>query len=319
MIFVILILSAFFALNMGSASFAASFAASHGGKVLDKKTSVMLFMFFVALGAIVLGQRVSVTLGRGLINSDLINEKAIVIILLTAGVSMFMANLINIPQSTSLVTVAAISGVGFFYHKLNYQMLLFFIPFWILLPVLSYFLTYRIARYIYPPRNSNFWVYERIINHERKLKIFIVLTSCYNAFSVGTNNVANVVGPVLNLDFSQNVFALLLGFGLVYGSGSILFSKTLTAVSKQIVPLGLMTASIIAFVSGSLMITASYFGVPQSFVMLQMGAIFAVMSIKEGKETAFGHPIFKKVLYTWTINPVITFFISFMASRIFLK
>ena len=108
MIVIILLLAMFFAMNMGGASFAASFAASYGGGFIKQGKAGVLFIVFVILGAVLLGQNVSLTLGRGIIPSDLITQKALIIIFLCAGLSMFSANLMKIPQSTSLVTVAAI-------------------------------------------------------------------------------------------------------------------------------------------------------------------------------------------------------------------
>ena len=319
MIFLIILLAIFFAVNMGGASFAASFAAPYGGKLIKGQKAGILFLLFVILGSVLLGKNVSMTLGRELMPTDLISPKAIIIIFFSAGLSMFVSNMMKIPQSTSLVTVAAIAGVGAYYGKLELKTLYYLIPFWILLPVLSYFITHVMAGYIYPPRKTNFWIYERFINHQDKLKGFVIVMSCYNAFAVGTNNVANVVGPLIS---SSGVFILrdlLIFFALIYGTGAFVFTEPIKTAGNKIVPLGLLTASIISLVSGTLMIFASAFGVPQSFVMLKMGAIFAVSSLKDGRGSTFNKPLIKRTLYTWTINPIITFFVSFGLSWILLK
>ena len=318
MIFVILSTAVFFAMNMGSTSFATCFAAPYGGGLLKRNTSALLFIVFVLLGALLLGKNVSVTLGKGLIPSESISALALVIIFGCAGISMFVANYFHIPQSTSLVTVAAIAGVGVRLNILNIQTLCYLLPFWIVLPILSFFLTWLIAYYIYPPRKINFWLYERLINHTGKLKVFVIIVSCYNAFSVGTNNVANVVGPVMG--FREGSLISYLGiFALIYGLGTLIFRNTLKLVSKEIVPLGLMTASVISLVSGSCMILASIFGVPQSFVMLQMGAIFAISCLKEGSDITLTSPVLRKTLYTWAVNPLLTFALSLGLARIFLN
>jgi len=310
MIFLIIILAIFFAINMGGASFAASFAAATGGKVLDKRKAGYLFVAFVILGAVCLGGNVSTTLGENIIPSEFIGHKALVLIFLTAGLAMFVANLMKIPQSTSLVTVAAIAGVGAPFGSVNIKTILFLLPFWIILPIASFGLTFLLAGLIYPPRKSNFWIYERFVNHQNKLKKFVIISSCYTAFSVGTNNVANVVGPILNLGIIDMLSALIL-FALFYGLGAFIFQQPLSTAGEKIVPLGLMTASMIYLVSGSLMIAASSLGVPQSFVMIQMGALFAVASLKHGPDLTFSSALTKKTFYTWTVNPVITFFVAF--------
>lgn len=319
MVFLIIFLAVFFAVNMGGASFAASFAAPYGGRLIEKQKAAVLFILFVILGSVLLGKPVSMTLGRELIRPDLIGPQAIVIIFFSAGLSMFVSNMMKIPQSTSLVTVAAIAGVAAYYRQLNLKTLYYLLPFWILLPVLSYFLTHVITGYIYPPRKGNFRIYERFINHQDKLKVFVIVTSCYNAFAVGTNNVANVAGPLMGPAGMFTLRDLLIFFAFIYGAGAFVFAGPIKTAGHKIVPLGLLTASIISLVSGTLMVFASVFGVPQSFVMLKMGAIFAVSSLKDGRGSTFNKPLTKRTLYTWTINPVITFFISLGLSWIVLR
>jgi len=147
---------------------------------------------------------------------------------------------------------------------------------------------------------------------------FVIFASCYNAFSVGTNNVANVVGPLIGSG-DIPILPVLFICACFFGSGSFMFSGPLKTAGDKIVPLGLLTASVISLISGSLMIVASSLGIPQSFVMLKMGAIFAISSLKDGHEATFANPLTKKTLYTWTINPIITFLVSWGLAFVFLK
>ena len=127
---------------------------------------------------------------------------------------------------------------------------------------------------------------------------------------MGTNNVANIVGPFLALG-KFSLSPILFIFAFFYGLGAFVFRGSIKTAGNKIVPLGLLTASIISVISGTLMIIASMFGIPQSFVMLKMGAIFAVSSLKDGTESTFNNPITQKTLYTWIINPIVTFFLSY--------
>ena len=60
-------IAAFFALNMGGSSFAASFASAYGSKVVSRKKAQLLFAIFVFLGAVIVGQPVARTLGSRII------------------------------------------------------------------------------------------------------------------------------------------------------------------------------------------------------------------------------------------------------------
>jgi len=304
-----------FALNMGGGNFAASFAAAHGGNLLTRRRAQILFVIFVFLGAIFVGRPVAETLGSRIIPSELIKFDIVLIILISATASLFIANLMHVPQSTSLVTVGSILGVGLYFRNVYAKTFLYLIPFWILLPVIGYVLTYFLGKLVYPPRKSNFWIYEKLVNHRAKLKAFVIAASCYNAFSVGANNVANAVGPLAGAEIIEKTLGLAL-IAPVFGLGSLLFHGNLKTAGKRIVPLGLLTATIICLVTGTLMIIASLFGVPQSFVMVKMASIFAIGGLKKGHKSAFASPIAKKTYLTWVITPVFALVISFLLTTL---
>jgi sulfate permease len=304
----------FFALNMGGSNFGASFAAAQGSKILTKRKAQILFAIFVFLGAIFIGQPVAETLSNKIIPHKLIRFDTVLIILISATVSLFIANLLHVPQSTSLVTVGAILGVGLYFRNIYTKTFLYLMPFWVLLPVIGYVLTYLLGKLIYPPRRSNFWIYEKLVNHRERLKAFVIIASCYNAFSVGTNNVANVVGPLAG----ANIIDKTLGLAIVapiFGLGSLGFGGPLKTTSEKIVPLGLLTATIICLVTGTLMIIASILGVPQSFVMIKVASVFAISGLKNGHKFTFLNPVTKKTYLTWIITPVIAVIISYLLIR----
>ena len=215
------------------------------------------------------------------------------------------------PQSTSLVTIASILGVGLYFRNIYAKTFLYLIPFWIILPVLGYTLTYFLGKLIYPPRKGNFWIYEKLVSHRGRLKTFVIIASCYNAFSVGTNNVANAVGPLVG----ANIIGMGLGLALIapiFGLGSMVFHEPLKTVGEKIVPFGLLTATLICLVSGTLMLIASLSGVPQSFVMIKVASIFAISGLKNGHKSTFTNPITKKTYITWIITPIMAFIISYL-------
>jgi sulfate permease len=224
----------------------------------------------------------------------------------------------HIPQSTSLSTIAAIGGVGFFHHDVNWAKIQYLAVCWAASIIVSYALIYAAARYIYPPRNRNFWVYERIVNHQDRLKLFVILTSCYKAFAQGTNNVANAVGPLSAAGIMDVALGLWI-MGLFFGAGAFGFSGPLKTSGEKIVPLGLLTATVINVVSGTITIVASKLGVPLPTVMVYTVAIFAIGSIKDGAVTTLEKPVTKKTFFNWCINPVITFAVSYVLSLVFLK
>ncbi|HID94906.1 MAG TPA: hypothetical protein EYP53_02470 [Candidatus Latescibacteria bacterium] len=134
----------FFALNMGGSSIAPSFAANYGSKMIKKNFAVFLFTIAVLLGALTVGRKVVKTLSSGVIPSELISADVALIIILTATFTLTLANFLKIPESTSMVTVGAITGAGIFFNRLQLKVLSGMLLIWIILPIASYVLTYII-------------------------------------------------------------------------------------------------------------------------------------------------------------------------------
>src|SRR3989338_5715773 len=311
------IIAAFFAVNMGAPSFAGSFATAYGSKVINRKKAGFLFLICALAGALLLGGEVSKTLSKGIIAAELINRQSTLIILFSATLSLFVANMMHIPQSTSLSTLASLWGVGLFHSQINVGKIYYLLTCWIIATIISFTVIYWITRYIYPPKHRNFWIYEKVVQHREHLKKIVILTSCYKAFAQGTNNVANAVGPL----FGAGLIGLaegLLVMGLFFGGGAFGFSGPLKTSGEKIVPLGLLTATIINLVSGTITIIASKMGVPFPTVIVYTVSIFAIGSIKDGMEMMFENPVTRQTLFTWIINPVITLGVSFLLANIFL-
>jgi len=114
-------LGVFFAMNMGASGIAPSFAAVYGGRLIKKKEIIILFSIFVVLGAVVLGRNVSLTLGKSLLPKEFLNLNTALIIISSAALSLFLANILRIPQSTSQVTVGAITGAGLYFRHFYFK------------------------------------------------------------------------------------------------------------------------------------------------------------------------------------------------------
>ena len=303
-----------FALSAGGANFAASFGAACGSGVVRRKEALLLFTLFVTLGAVLLGGFVGSTLSGGIVPARAIDFSASLVIIAAAMVSLSLANLLKIPQSTSLITVGAILGVGLGLGQINIRTFLFLIPMWVILPLAGYLSTLCLGRFFYPPRHGNLRLYEKMAAHEGKLKAFVMVSSCYDAFAIGTNNVANIVGPLAGGGVVNSGLGFLL-IAPLFGLGGVFFRGAFHTAGKEIVPLGTFTAALTCFIPSTLMITASAMGVPQSFVHLKMASIFAVASLKDGHGVTVRGRLARKTLATWTISPLLSVAISYLLFR----
>lgn len=307
-------ISIFLAMNMGASGLGVSFAPSVGSNLIRKNKAVIIFTIFVLLGSLLVGSRVAKTLSGKIIPAEFINLHSALIILSSTCISLFFANVLKMPQSTSIVTVSSLTGAGIYFRSLNIFMIVYFILIWVSVSVAAYFTTYLIAKRIYPPTQYNLRFYEKVFCHKDKLAKWTLFTDFYSAFGVGTNNVANVVGPLLatniiNPTIGCLVFSLIFGFG-----GFILGKRVLNTVSKEIVPLGVASASIVSLVVTTFIVLCSLLGLPAPYVQFSSLAILAIYTVKEesNHSLALVHPITKKILKVWVFTPLLSMSICFL-------
>lgn len=309
---ILLIVVVFFSMNMGASGIAPSFAAAYGGGLIGRARALLLFSACVTLGAVTLGKNVTLTLGGGLLPQRLITFDVALIILASATLGLFIANALKIPQSTSQVTVGAIAGAGLYFGNMNYATLfLKIVPLWIVLPLSSYVLTFLLYRTVYPPLHDNLHLYQKIFANEKKLRLASLAASCYVAFAIGTNNAANAVGPIFGAGIVQVAPGLLL-VAPIFGMGAWAMGKgTLETAGCEIVPLGLVSSTIVAFVTATVLIVASLGGVPQSLVQLNILSILAVSCLKNGHRRTLDHRVTRKTFAVWTLAPLLAVCISY--------
>ena len=309
----LIVISIFWAMNMGASGLAVSFAPSVGSNIIRKNKAVLFFTIFVLLGSLLVGPRVAKTLSSKIIAPEFITQEVVLIILISACSALFLANILKIPQSTSIITVSSFVGAGLYFKSLNFSLIRYLIFVWVGVSVLSYFLTYFIARKIYPPRQENLRFYEKFFWHQDKLKKWTLFTDYYSAFGIGTNNVANVVGPLIAANIiNPNVGFLI--FSLLFGLGGLILGKgVLNTVSKEIVPLGTISASIVSLVVSTFIIICSLLGLPAPYVQFSSLSILAIHTVKEEKNhnQTFTHPITKKILKVWMLTPILSIIICY--------
>lgn len=314
------VIAMFLAINMGGSGTAPAFSAAYGANILKKSLIPGLFGISVFAGAIVGGEETAKTIGKGLLAPDMMTFTTVSIILFSVSISLLIANLSGIPQSTSQSTVMAIVAPAMYYNSLNKHKLFYEIfPTWLIMPVAAFVISFLIGKYIYKPLRKRGYTMSRQLNESYFLKGLIVLMSLYVAFSIGTNNVANAVGPIASLSFNildipkTNYPHILIFATLIvapcFGIGSSLFGhKLVKNTGKEIVLFGRIEAVIIAFISATLLLIASLIkGIPTSLVQLNVGAIIGIGAAKLGFRNIFKKTEVNKFFIMWIIAPMISF------------
>ncbi len=319
------IIAIFLAINMGGSGTAPSFSAAYGANIIKKNLIPGLFGIAVFVGAIIGGKETAKTIGKGLLEPDCMTFTVVSIILFAVAISLLIANLFGIPQSTSQSTVLAVVAPAIYFSTLNTEKLFYeILPTWFIMPVASFILALFVGKYIYRPLRRRRISALKKSKNDSLISWLIIIMSLYVAFSIGTNNVANAVGPLaimavneLGTSPEQNTHVMILATLIIapsFGIGSSFFgNKVVRRTGKEIVLFGKIEAVIIAFISASLLLTASLVkGIPTSLVQLNVAAILGVGVAKFGFKNIFRRTEVNEFFVMWIISPCIAFSISLL-------
>jgi phosphate/sulfate permease len=255
------------------------------------------------------------------------------LILLAIGLAMLMANLLKVPQSTTQATVFALAGAAVYLDVLQTRRLfLEIIPLWFILPVCSFVLTFLIGRFVHVPVRQR-WP---SLGANGRMPFFgwlVIGVSCYVAFAIGSNNVANAAGPILSM--TANELGLAPGtpqFGLLlilatlvvapcFAIGSSVFGGDLVEkVGRDLLELGPFAAVTISVVTATLLLAASLTrGVPTSLVQMNIAAIMGMGLAKHGWGILRGDTPLWRMCRVWFAAPLIAFALSFAATAAVVK
>jgi len=322
------ILAMFFAITMGGSGTGPAFSAAYGANVLRKSLIPGLFGIMVFLGAILAGKGTAVTMGKELLPPEYMSRIVVSIILFSVAISLLVANMFGIPQSTSQSTVLSVAAAATYFEKLNTHKLFFeIIPTWFILPIISFIISLLIGKYIYRPMRRKGLTLPRAQNTNMKpvWDGVLIAMSLYVAFSIGSNNVANAAGPIasmtanqLKISVDENFILIMILSTLIvapsFAIGSSIFGhKILQNTGKEIVLFGKFEAVVIAFVSASLLLFASVSkGIPTSLVQLNVAAIIGIGVAKLGVRNIFKKTQVRQFFLMWIISPVIAFSLTFL-------
>ncbi len=319
MILIIILVTIFLAINMGASGFSISFAPSYGSNIINRKYAALFFTIFITCGAFFVGPRVVETLTIKLAGQYK-NQISGFIILVSASFTMFAANILKIPQSTSFVTVGAFFGSGMFFGQANWTKLAEIFSIAVIFSAAAYLLTYLLIKLFYPPKQNLFGFYEKFAANQNIIRKFILLTNCYSAFAVGTNNVANVVAPLKVAGFNLSSIFLLLIFAPLFGLGGLIFGKSvIKTISRDIVPMGEISAAVVSLVTSSFVITASLLGLPTPYVQFTTFSVLAISAIKNSFTQTASNKLVQKIIMVWILVPIFTAVLSYLFHKFLIK
>ncbi|MEQ8474134.1 MAG: inorganic phosphate transporter [Marinoscillum sp.] len=321
------LLAMFLAVNMGASGTAPSFSAAYGANVLKRSVIPGLFGIMVLAGALIAGKEVSLTLGDGLLDQSWFTPLNTSIILFSVGLSLLIANLLGVPQSTSQATVLSIAGAATALGGLNSRKLFYeIIPTWVILPIIAFVIMLSLSKWVFPLlKDKVFTDNYTLLKQHKGLKAILILSSLYVAFSIGANNVANAAAPIASLTANeigqksiQNFLPIIILSVLIVApcfaiGSSLLGHKVTEKTGKDIVKVSPAYGTIIAIITASLLLLASITkGIPTSLVQLN-GAAFIALSIgKTGFKNTFRNKTVKQFFMVWAVAPIFAYILTYV-------
>src|SRR6056297_813474 len=318
--------------SLGANDAANIFGTAVSTKMIKFKSAAIIASIFIILGAVTGGSGTSSTLeSLGAIGS----LPAAFVVALSAAFTVYIMTKSAIPVSTSQSIVGSIIGWNIFVGlNINFEVVYKIILSWILSPVFAAIFSFII-----------FFVIKKIIDNSKihllrvdyYTRLGLIIVGAFGAYSLGANNIANVVGVfmktiplneikflgIFSISSSQQLFFL--GSAAI-ALGVITYSKrVMNTVGNRIFKLSPLTAFVVVFscslvlflfASKDLKIFLNSHGLP-SFPLVPIsssqaivGSIIGVSFAKNAKNLKL--KIMGKISMGWLITPVMSAIIAFV-------
>ncbi len=316
---------------LGANDAANVFGTAVGTRMVKWRTAAIICAVFIILGALISGAGASHTLGKlGAISA----LPGAFMTALSAGASVFLMTKSGLPVSTSQAIVGAIIGWNLFSsNPTDIGVLSKILSTWIICPVLSAIIAVILLKSY---KTSSKYLKVHLISADAYTRIALILAGAFGAYSLGANNIANVVGvfipakPFPDLEIGPYVFSstqqlFLLG-GLAIAFGVFTYSKgvmmtvggNLGRLSPSAALITVISHSIVLFLFASRGLEAwlSSHGlptiplVPVSSSQAVVGAIVGI-SILQGTAGIQWH-VLGKIFAGWVATPFVAGLICFI-------
>jgi PiT family inorganic phosphate transporter len=304
--------------SIGANDAANSMGVAVGARVITMRQAIIQISIFGLLGAVFQGQHVTATIGKGIVDLPSIRTINPMLATQIALVSTFasclwvaLATYFKMPISTSHSIVGAVAGAGLAVSEaIKWKVLGNVFICWMLTPAgaaLLGYVIYRVVQQIFLR-----WVSPRIATP--LLRVLILVSGWYVAFSWGANDVANAVGLISGADIMRPSFCLLLG-GLAIVFGVVTWgSRVIETIGSNITNLLPAMAFSTQLASALNVHLYTLLGVPVSTSHSIVGAIFGVGLVRGVKAINLG--IMKEIATCWVATPFISGILSFLTLKL---
>lgn len=333
MIFIYLLSGLFLGWSLGANDTGNIFGAAVETRMLTFRKAALIASIFITLGAVFEGSGPSATLGK-LGSVDALGGAFTVA--LAAALTITVIVRIRIPVSTSQTIVGAIIGWNYFSGRLtDFGSLLTIASSWVMAFVLSAAIAALLFYLVRPLVNRSKM---HLMEQDLFIRYSLVVVGAFGAYSLGANNIANVVGVFVPVSPFKDIilggFFTITGVQQLYllGALSIVVGiytyshKVMRTVAKDLFQLSPITALIALLAEAIVLFLFASRGlynlllslnlptiplVPVSSTQVIVGAVVGIGLAKGGKNIRYA--VLGRISIAWVAAPVIAFLISFTA------
>jgi len=325
--------------SLGANDAANIFGTAVGTRMIRFVTAAIICGVFVIIGSVVGG-----TGGAG--TSHTLSELGAIdqiagafAVSVSSAFTVMMMSKRGLPVSTSQAIVGAIIGWNIFAgYRTDTSVAINIVQTWVFAPILGAIFAVLI-----------YWLIKHIIEHtkihvvkmDKYTRYGLVIAGAFGAYSLGTNNIANVMGVFINVSpFNDIVVAnaftitgvqqlFLLG-GIAIAVGVFTYSKrVMTTVGNNILSLSPITAFVVVLSSALVLFVFSSEGlynflttrnlpafplVPVSQSQAVIGAIMGIGLAKGGRN--IGVSKLGQIAVGWVLTPLISLVIAIVALNV---
>jgi PiT family inorganic phosphate transporter len=321
--------------SLGANDAANIFGTAVGTKMIRFTTAAIICSVFVILGAVVGGSGTSHTLGKlGAINAI----AGAFAVSASAAFTVMMMTKRGLPVSTSQAIVGAIIGWNIFGGiATDSETVIKIVKTWVFTPILAAMfavIIYYIVKFIIEHTSVH------VVKMDKYTRIGLLVAGAFGSYSLGSNNIANVMGVFLQVSPFEDVQVLGMTFtgvqqlfllgGIAIAIGVFTFSKrVMMTVGNSIFKLSpisafivVLSSSLVLFVFSSeslhLFLTSrnlpAFPLVPVSQSQAVVGAIMGIGLAKGGRNIDVSK--IGNIAFGWVLTPLIAMIISFVTLNV---
>ncbi len=340
MIFLFLTSGLFLGWTLGANDAANIFGSAVGSRMVSFTRAAIIASVFVILGAVLQGDGASETLGRlGSVNA----MGGAFTVALAAGLTVYFMTRAGLPVSTTQAIVGAIIGWDFFTNNaVDTRALTQIVATWVTGPLLGAVFAFGLYHLVKIARKR---IRIHLVRYEAYMRAGLLVAGAFGAYSLGANNIANVMGvfvPSVPLDETGFGLFTLTGAqqlfflgGLAIAAGVVTYSrKVMETVGANLLELSseaafvvVMSQALVLFIFSSsalsgLMVRAGLPPiplVPVSSTQVVVGSVLGIGLYKGIRNINL--KLLGTIASGWITTPVaagmLTFFLLFFVKNLF--